>query len=593
LSSLIHSKERRGKQSTLTWPFFLDMFEFMRGPTPPPPMLVVVASVGLVALATLLQRRQRRRHRRDILLIPYPGGSGRMSMLQRLVREMPDIEFAVLVPQELAYRYGWTREEVGTDNYLCYDGAPSGEPVERALDVVLKWSKVGRIAGILCYDEYGLELSARLTRGLGLVGTGVELLHVLRDKHTLRCACAAAGMRTLRHMPCDADAVEAIASGALAWPFPSILKPRSGAGSECTLKIDSAAQLRAGWTTACARMGTGAGGPQPQPEAQPEAQPGRAPHGPTTPRGIGSLIPGTQSRSGGGPGLSGTVEWTTFDERIKRMGFVLEEYFEGVEVDVDGWACDGHVDFALVAENRAPIEPTMDEVGGTYPIRDLRPDLVERLRELPQRVLDAASASVATATGVGGGGGGGGGSGGGGGGGGGGGFHGCFHFEARVNPHTGEVMPIEWNARLGGAECPESVEAVSGHWLPRVAAELAVRCSPCLPQARRRLVASHDTVVSANIQLMASGRLTALRIADGRVACAAQHIVALSLFTNQVGAWYTPGRGSSSCLGWIAAGGASKAEATAKVKRLLEQVVVELDGERVPMQLVCDHIRLS
>ena len=287
-------------------------------------ILVGAASIGLAALA-LLQRR-RRRLARDILLIPYPGGTGRVAMLQRLIREMPHREFAVLVPQELSHRYGWTREEVGSDNFLCYDGAPSGEPIERALDVVMQWSKVGRIAGILCYDEYGLELSARLCRSLGLVGTSPELLRVLRDKHAFRRACAVAGMRTVQHMPCNLEAVEAIASGAREWPFPSILKPRSGAGSECTLKVDSAADLRAAWASACAKMGV--------------AQPGAAPNG---------------------AGLVGTVEWSTFDERIKRMGFVLEEFFEGIEIDVDGWASCGRVDFALVAENRgahAPHYPT-------------------------------------------------------------------------------------------------------------------------------------------------------------------------------------------------------------------------------------------
>ena len=148
-------------------------------------------------------------------------------------------------------------------------------------------------------------------------------------------------------------------------------------------------------------------------------------------------------------------------------------------------------------------------------------------------------------------------------------------------------MPIEWNARLGGAECPESVEAVSGHWLPRVAAELALTRAGYHPA--ERAVGAQDTVVSANIHLTRSGRLTALHIDGDRDRL---ELASLSLFGNQVGSIYMPGRGSASCLGWLAAGGASKVEATARLRCALERIVVELDGERVPMHLVCDHIGL-
>ena len=488
----------------------------------------------LVVAATLWLRHHRQR--RQILLVPYPGGDGRVAMLQRLISAMPHLEFAVLLPDELSRRYGWTRAEVGADNFLCYEGAASGRPTEQALDAVLRWPKRSRVAGILCYDEYGLELSSQLSLRLGLRGTSPQLLGVLRDKHAFRRACADAGMHTVRHMPCTQEAVEAIASGEREWPFPSILKPRSGAGSECVLKIETATGLRDGWATVCARMGV--------------------------------ALPSTASRAA----LSGTVEWSTFDERIKQMGFVLEEFFDGVEVDIDGWASDGHVDFALVAENRAPIEPTMDEVGGTYPIRGLSDELVHRLEALPQRVLDAAVLAAAAAGGApaacr---------------------FHGCFHFEARVDPRSGEVMPIEWNARVGGAECPESVEAASGHWLPLVAAELALAPRYLPPP---NLQGTEHTVVSANIHLPTAGRLTALQLGE-EIDRAKLRLVSLRLFTSQVGSMYMPGRGSASCLGWLAAGGASKVEATANLRRVLEGIIVELEGERVSVDVLCRHIRM-
>ena len=75
---------------------------------------------------------------------------------------------------------------------------------------MLRWPQRPRIAGILCYDEYGLELSSKLCRALGLPGTSPELLGVLRDKHAFRRACADAGMSTVRHMACTQAAVESV-----------------------------------------------------------------------------------------------------------------------------------------------------------------------------------------------------------------------------------------------------------------------------------------------------------------------------------------------------------------------------------------------
>ena len=50
---------------------------------------------------------------------------------------------------------------------------------------------------------------------------------------------------------------------------------------------------------------------------------------------MGVALPSSGSASARlSSGLSGTTDWSTFDERIKAMGFVLEEFFEGVEVDV-------------------------------------------------------------------------------------------------------------------------------------------------------------------------------------------------------------------------------------------------------------------
>ena len=92
------------------------------------------------------------------------------------------------------------------------EGAASGRPMEHALEAVRSWPKRSRISGVLCYDEYGLELCSNLCCSLNLPGTRPELLRMLRDKHAFRRARADAGMCTVRHTPCTSEMVEEIAS---------------------------------------------------------------------------------------------------------------------------------------------------------------------------------------------------------------------------------------------------------------------------------------------------------------------------------------------------------------------------------------------
>jgi hypothetical protein len=107
-----------------------------------------------------------------------------------------------------------------------------------------------------------------------------------------------------------------------------------------------------------------------------------------------------------------------------------------VEVDVDGWASGGEVGFALVADNRPPLEPGMCETGGTYPSA-----LPAPLVRAAEGCLRAVLAAIEAASG--------------------GRYHGAFHFEAIVNPATGVATPVEWNCRVGGAEHSRAEHALS------------------------------------------------------------------------------------------------------------------------------------
>merc|ERR1712118_339314 len=122
--------------------------------------------------------------------------------------------------------------------------------------------------------------------------------------------------------------------------------------------------------------------------------------------------------------LSREMHDGAFPADIKRNGFMLDEYFNGCEVDVDGWACDGRVQFKLVSDNRPALEPYFLEMGGHYPSQ-LPTEAVLALERLTEDVVAAFEH-----------------------------LHTCFHFEAKIDLDTLKVMPIEMNARVGGFECP-------------------------------------------------------------------------------------------------------------------------------------------
>ena len=156
-------------------------------------------------------------------------------------------------------------------------------------------------------------------------------------------------------------------------------------------------------------------------------------------------------------------------------------------------------------------------------------------------------------------------------------------------------MAIEINCRLGGAECPASVEAVLGECPIAAGARLALGMPdldfseledfedespfPCLDpnywKSCRRRYAVCSTI---NLYLDRAGELTELSF--GVVDARDLKLVGCVMYGAK-GKQYSPGNGSKSCLGWIACGGDTAAEAEDNLRRAVAQVSISLDHERM------------
>jgi len=416
-----------------------------------------------------------------LLLVVFPGREGRRLVLMELQRFA---RIGILVSTCQLPWSEWAREMVPADAWIETPGVGH----EEVLEVVSEWSERtgNRPAGIMCYDEFGVELAATLCERLNVPGTPVETVRAARSKHAFRQRCLEHGIGAPNHvlLSNEEDLEDFIRKDPLV--FPCVLKPCKGAGSWHIRRVDRLTDLRECWHL-----------------------------------------------------LSKDLNGSCFPTDVQTAGFLCEEYIGGVEVDVDGWAQNGEIAFMLVADNNPAIEPYFLEVGGVYPSQ-LPETSIAAIRQLTRDVFKAFP-----------------------------GVHGCFHFEAKID--NAVAYPIELNLRTGGAECPASVAAVSGYYLPEVAARLALNQVPAIREALVRF----ECVASSNIHIDKQGVVT--ECDDSGLDRAGNKVVTCQLFHDRAGKAHTPNNGSQSCLGWIAAGGQDLKEARSNLEAASAQLRVAVE----------------
>eukprot|EP00434_Breviolum_minutum_P009333 symbB.v1.2.008226.t1/scaffold497.1/size195672/8 len=190
------------------------------------------------------------------------------------------------------------------------------------------------------------------------------------------------------------------------------------------------------------------------------------------------------------------------------------------------------------------------EMGGMYPSQ-LPTEIQELLRELTRKVVLASP-----------------------------GLHSAFHFEALVKQDTQEVMPVELNLRVGGAECPCAVEAVTGVFLPLAAAHLALG-QETMPSSELPKV---QVAASTNEYASHAGIVEAC---EGSEELYADPAFLGAAFFPAKGASYEPLKGSMSCLCWICAGGGNAAEAAENLQRCISLCRLESSCLSTPLVAIC------
>jgi biotin carboxylase len=98
-------------------------------------------------------------------------------------------------------------------------------------------------SGVVTFSEFALRDTARMAGALGLSGHSEAVVELLTDKLAQRSVLASAGVQATRCAIVGSD----LRAAAVAVGFPAVLKPRVGAGSAHTFRIESLDDLEQRW----------------------------------------------------------------------------------------------------------------------------------------------------------------------------------------------------------------------------------------------------------------------------------------------------------------------------------------------------------
>jgi len=269
------------------------------------------------------------------------------------------------------------------EKFISIDMSLSSDQVyEQALSAIQQLKsdpKFGQASGVATVVELSVPVVARLAEALGLPGHLPDAVDTARNKHATRAALKAAGLPTPPnvHIHNVADLPQA----AKIVGFPAVLKPICGAASLGVKKVNSEAEFANTYAEVYAEV-----------------------------RSLvvssGALI----KNDGNGVGVAANSVIDT--------SFLMEQYLDGDEVDVDIVMSEGEWQYAAVSDNGPTLEPYFNETWA------VTPSLLPREKQVALKELAINSVKALGFT------------------------CGVFHVECKYTS-TGPQL-IEVNARMGG-----------------------------------------------------------------------------------------------------------------------------------------------
>jgi biotin carboxylase len=344
----------------------------------------------------------------------YPGK-------RRVYERMAELGARLVIVDEAGH---WSERLVDDGLAVRWIAAPITGDDDRDARAVLDALSVERVRpdALLTFWEMSVPVAARAAAALGLAGNPVEAVDAARSKLRTRETSERAGLPTPRSQ--RVQSLDELYAAAAEIGFPAVVKPEFGAGAAGTLRVDSVESL---------------------------------------------------------PGIYRIARRDVANDLdLLHVGndFVLEEYLDGVEFDIDLVLDDGECVFSSVSQNWPTAEPSFQEAGLHCP-PDHRSKAVGRLVDLSVRTVQAFGF-----------------------------VRGVLHVEGKTTAKGARI--VEVNARMGGGRIHQIVEAVWGVDL----IEAHLRSALGLPQQLAPSRKPRCAVVDALLYAPETGRLAALPFAD-------------------------------------------------------------------------------
>jgi len=266
--------------------------------------------------------------------------------------------------------------------------------LDQCLAVINGLDETFAVVGVVTFMDMAVLLTSLIAESLKLPGLPTRGVSIARDKRLTRKVTEAAGISSILHYPIES--LKDLEDAASHVGFPAVLKPIIGADSLGVRRVDSIDELHAAFNESL------------------------------------SIVSQLTLTSGMLCKATCPIPGDKTSTIVLPPEFILEEYIDGTEVDVDIVIDrNGEVVYAAVSDNGKTCEPYFTETFGILPSRLVREDQ-EALIELGVASLSALGFAA-----------------------------GVYHIEAKLSPTKGAKL-IEINPRLGGGPIREMHLQVAG-----------------------------------------------------------------------------------------------------------------------------------
>ncbi|KIZ02970.1 ATP-grasp domain containing 1 [Monoraphidium neglectum] len=234
----------------------------------------------------------------------------------------------------------WSRtlvDEGLAEKFIPIDFAEADTVLDRCLEALTDVRASIGLDGVTTYNEFAVQLVARLAERLGLPGNSPAAVDHARDKGATRRIMSAANLPSPKHTLINSP--EEVDAAAAHVGFPAVIKPIAAAASMGVVRVNDLDELRSKVAATQSQLS----------RLYLDDEVGRG-HIQTAEEGV----------------VVSAADRAKLAQLVSQT-LMMEEYLDGGEVDVDLVMSGGECTYGAITDNWPTIEPYFNETGSNCP----------------------------------------------------------------------------------------------------------------------------------------------------------------------------------------------------------------------------------